>query len=216
MNETIFFKNCKTCGEKKFYKNANSYRANKYKISECKKCADKTRSQKTKNRPRPPFTEEWKQNIAIGHKKSEVWKASMNTLEYKEKHRQVMLKMIRDGKSKVAFNSKACEVFDFINQKLQWNGLHAKNGKEQVVDVFFLDYYDPSLNIAIEWDEKHHRKPSRHRGDWFKQKVVLDTIGCEFYRVDEVSKIVKKVDKLQIDRTKELQQVINEYYENKK
>lgn len=140
----------------------------------------------------------------------------MNTVEYKEKHRQKMIRLIKENKSVVGYNPRACEVFNFINQKLQWNGLHAKNEKEQLVDVFFLDYYDPSLNVVIEWDEKHHRKPSRHKSDWIKQKIVMDSIGCEFYRIDEVSKKVKKVDKLPLNRTSDIQKVINEYYETKK
>lgn len=126
-----------------------------------------------------------------------------------------MIKLIKENKSKVGYNPKACDVFDFINQKMQWNGQHAKNGKEKVVDVFFLDYYNPQLNIAIEWDESHHRKNKHRRRDGFKSKVVMEALRCEFYRVDDVSKTVRKVDKLPSDRTEELQQVINEYYEEK-
>jgi very-short-patch-repair endonuclease len=126
-----------------------------------------------------------------------------------------MLRMIREGKSSVAFNPKACDVFDFLNDRMQWNGLHAKNGKEKVVDVFFLDYYEPSLNVAIEWDEKHHLKAKRRQRDGWKSKVVMNTIGCEFYRVNDVCKQVKKIDHSNTDRTEKLQQVINEYYELK-
>ena len=187
-----------------------------YKNTPCRKCNGENQAKRLKGIKRPPFTSEWKRNIAIGHKNSKIWKTSMNTSEYKEKHRQKMIRLIKENKSKVGYNHKACDVFDFINQKLQWNGLHAKNGKEQSVDVFFLDYYVPDLNIAIEWDERHHKKPSRHRGDWIKQKIVIEKLGCEFYRVDETNKIIKKIDHLPVDRSSKLQQVINEYYENKK
>lgn len=199
MNDLKYSKVCPKCSAIVFYKTKGAYYANKNKNTQCRRCKGNEHSKILGGRSRPEFTDEWKKNIAISHKKSEVWKSSMNTPEYKEKHRQKMLKMIREGKSKVAFNPKACDVFDFINQKLKWNGLHAKNGKEQIVDIFFLDYYVPVINVAIEWDEKHHKKPSRYRGDWIKQKVIVDTIGCEFYRVDDVTKIVRKVDKLPID-----------------
>ena len=126
-----------------------------------------------------------------------------------------MIRMIREGKSKVAFNPRACDVFDFLNNQLHWNGQHAQVGKEKVVNVFFLDYYEPSINVAIEWDEKHHRKPSRYKGDWIKQKVVMDTLGCEFYRVDEMSQQIRKIDKFPNDRTQQLQDTINKYYERK-
>lgn len=207
---------CPDCKGNVYHKNANSLQVGIWKNSPCWNCRAKITSKETKGNPRPPFTDEWKRNIGKGHKKSEVWKASMNTPEYKEKHRQKMIRLIKENKSKVGYNPKACDVFDFINQRLQWDGLHAKNGKEKIVDVFFLDYYVPALNIAIEWDEKHHRKPCRYKGDWIKQKVVMDTIGCEFYRVDEMSKTVRKIDKLQTDRSPEIQKTIEEYYEIKK
>lgn len=213
MNKTSWFKTCEKCGGTVYYKTIGSYYANRNKNSQCQKCKNKTHSALLKGRPRPEFTKEWRKNLALSHKKSKVWHESMNTPEYKEKHRQKMLKMIREGKSDVAFNPRACKVFDFINQKLGWNGLHAGNGKEQVVDVFFLDYYVPVLNVAIEWDEKQHRKPSHYRKDWIKQKVVIETIGCEFYRVDDVSKTVRKIDGLPTNRTNELQSAIREYYE---
>jgi hypothetical protein len=204
------------CGHVVYYKTKGSYWANKNKNTQCIECKHKNHSQIMIGRKRVPFTDKWKKNLAIGHKKSEAWVESMNTPEYKEKHRQKMIRLIKENKSKVGYNPKACEVFDFLNHHLQWNGLHAHNGKEQSVNVFFLDYYEPSLNVAIEWDEKHHRKPSRYKGDWIKQKVVMDTIGCEFYRVDEVSRAVTKIDKLPSDRTQELQQIIDEYYGNNK
>jgi hypothetical protein len=216
MNEEKYSKLCPQCGSTIYYKNSNSYHANRKKQNVCRECKCKGHSVKLKGKKLPPFTNEWKRNLATSHKKSDVWKASMNTPEYKEKHRQKMLRMIRENKTSVAFNPRACDVFDFLNNQLHWNGQHAKAGKEKVVDVFFLDYYEPFMNVAIEWDEKHHRKPSRHRGDWFKQKVVMDTLGCEFYRVNEVSKQVKKVDKLTTDRTPQLQEIINNYYEIKK
>ena len=140
----------------------------------------------------------------------------MNTPEYKEKHRQKMLRMIKENKMSVAYNPKACEVFDFLNQKLNWNGLHAKNGKEKIVDVFYLDYYEPNLNIVIEWDERHHKKAKRRQYDGFRQKIVTDTIGCEFYRVDDTTKTIRKVDHNLTDRTSQIQSIVNEYYENKK
>ena len=206
---------CPVCNRNVYHKNANSLRSGMWKNCPCWTCRSRLNSEKTKGRPRPPFTDEWKRNIGTGHKKSKTWKASMNTPEYKEKHRQKMLQMIREGKSKVAFNRTACDVFDFLNEQLHWNGQHGTAGKEKSVDVFFLDYYEPTLNVAIEYDEKHHRKPSRYKGDWIKQKVVMDTIGCEFYRVDEVSQIVRKIDKLPTDRTQQLQEIITQYYETK-
>lgn len=213
MNKII---RCRKCDQPKTFKNQNSYNANKKKNSICIKCKHKEHSNKLRGKKRMPFSDQWKRNLAIGHKNSDVWKKSMNTPEYKEKHRRKMIKLIKQNKSKVGYNPKACEVFEFINGCLQWSGLHAQNGKEQSIDVFFLDYYEPTLNLAIEWDEKDHKKPSRQKRDWMKQKIVTETLGCEFYRVDDTTKQVRKVDKNPTDRTREIQTALNEYYENKK
>jgi hypothetical protein len=205
---------CPKCNEPKVFKNKNSYYSNYKRDTVCKRCKFEEHSKKLEGRKRMPFTDEWKRNIAKGHKKSEIWKSSMNTPEYKEKHRQKMFRLIKEGRyGRVGFNLNACKVFDFINSQLNWGGVHAKNNGEQSVDVFILDYYEPKLNIVIEWDERHHKKPSRHKADWIKQKVVLENLNGEFYRVDDTTKTIRKVDKTSTDRTTELQSILNKYYE---
>jgi hypothetical protein len=216
MNDIRYSKICPSCRDIVYYKTKGSYYANHNKNTPCRKCKGRAHSTLLMGRSRIPFSKKWKRNLATSHKNSEIWKTSMNTPEYKEKHRQKMLRMIREGKSSVAFNPNACDVFDFINNKLGWNGQHAKNGKEKVVDVFFLDYYNPQSNVAIEWDEKHHRKATCRKRDGFKSKIVMEILGCEFYRVDAKTKIVCKVDRLSSNHTEELQKVISEYYEGKK
>lgn len=212
----LWYKVCK-CGNITHYKTYGSYLANKCKKEKapCKECRYKSHSQKMKGRKRPPFSDKWKRNIAIGHKKSDVWKQSMNTPEYKEKQRQKMLRLIREGKyGRVGYNLEACKIFDYINTRLGWNGQHAKYNGEKSVESFILDYYEPNLNIVIEWDEKHHKKAKHRQYDGFRQKIITDTIGCEFYRVDDTTKSVRKVDKIPTDRSMKLQNTLNEYYEN--
>ena len=213
MTDIEHSKICPRCGKRIFYKNGNSYRANKNKNTPCRECRYKSHSNLLRGRKRPPFSDKWKKNIALAHKASDVWKASMNTPEYKEKQRQKMIRLIKENKTKVGYNKKACSVFDFINQSLGWGGVHAGNRKEQAVDGFFMDFYEPTLNVVVEWDEKHHRKPSRHKADWIKQHTVLKTLGCEFYRIDDVTKLVRKVDSLPLDRSNKIQSALDEYYQ---
>lgn len=208
--------NCSKCGKPKVFKNKNSYYANRNKKRVCKLCRYENHSEKMTGRTRPSFSKKWKKNLSIGHKNSDVWNQSMNTPEYKEKHRQKMLRLIREGRyGRVGYNLESCKVFDFLNQKLQWSGVHAKNGGERSVGVFILDFYEPKLNIAIEWDEKHHKKPKHIQKDWFRTKIITNQINCEFYRIDDLSKIVKKVDKKSNDRTLQIQEIVNQYYARK-
>jgi very-short-patch-repair endonuclease len=128
-----------------------------------------------------------------------------------------MFRLIREGKCvRTGFNLEACKFFDFLNQKLRWNGQHAKNDKEKSVDVFLLDFYEHSQNVAIEWDEKHHKKAQHKKKDGFKQRLIMKSIGCEFYRIDDVTKTVRKVDKIPNDYTFKIQSTLNEYYERNK
>ena len=57
------------------------------------------------------------------------------------------------------------EFFDELNKENGWSGRHAKNGGEVSVGGFWLDYYEPNLNLVIEWDERHHKYPKKKKQD---------------------------------------------------
>lgn len=82
------------------------------------------------------------------------------------------------------FNPIACEYFDWLNKWNGWNGVHAKHGGEKKVLKYFVDYYEPSLNIVIEWDEPYHRTTAQHAKDIIRQSQIKDVLGCTFYRYD--------------------------------
>ncbi len=212
-NITEWFRICPECGKNVYHKNQNSLRVGTSKNCSCWECKQKHQSDNIRGR-RWNWTNQFSRVLcSISHKNSEKWKASMNTPEYKEKHRLKLERMRKENKVIVCFNDDACKVFDFINSKLNWNGHHAKNQKEVVVENFYLDFYEPKLNIAIEWDEKYHKKPNQKRLDYIKQKFVMKKLNCEFYRVDDTNKTVRKIHSTCNDKTDVLQSIINEYYE---
>ena len=49
----------------------------------------KAHSDKLKNRKRPEFSKEWKENMSKSRKESKVYQAWMNSFEYKEKRRTI-------------------------------------------------------------------------------------------------------------------------------
>lgn len=209
------YKICKMCGVKIIYKTKNSYWANKNKNSPCKKCTESMHSLKLKGRKRIPFSEEWRKNISESHKKSDVWIKSMNTDEYKQKHREKMLRLIKEQKTKVCINNLACEFFNLLNEKLSWNGFHGKNKNEYQVNYYFLDYYDKKNNIVIEWDEKYHSKKKQKEKDIIRQKYIIDNLKCNFYRINEITKEVIKVDNNIVDYSKKIQEILNEFQKRK-
>jgi|694.fasta_scaffold48771_7 hypothetical protein len=216
MDVNKHFKICNNCKEKIIYKTIESYWANKNKSSPCKKCTERNHSLKLKGKKRMPFSDTWKKNISNGHKKSDVWIKSMNTSEYKQKHREKMLRLIKEQKTKVCINKTACNFFNLLNVTMNWNGYHGFNEKEYQLNYYFLDYYDINNNIVIEWDEKYHNKKKQKEKDIIRQKYIIETLNCNFYRIDEITKKVYKVDNCSIDYSKKIQEVLNEFENGKK
>lgn len=216
MDVNKHYKICNNCKEKIIYKTIGSYWANKNKKSPCKKCTEKMHSLKLKGKKRMSFSDKWRKNLSEGHKKSEVWIKSMNTHEYKQKHRMKMMRLLKEQKVKVCINKIACDFFNLLNTTMNWNGYHGKNEKEYQLNYYFLDYYDKNNNIVIEWDEKYHNKQKQKAKDIIRQKHIIETLNCNFYRINEITKKVYKVDNGSTDHSEKIQEVLNEFKNGKK
>ncbi len=86
-----------------------------------------------------------------------------------------------------AFNKKACDYIDLLNEKMNWHLQHALNGGEVRVGPYHLDGYDIQLNIAFEYDEPRHNKACIKKHDIVKQNFIIKELGCKFYRYNEAS-----------------------------
>ncbi len=84
-----------------------------------------------------------------------------------------------------SYNKRACAIFDEINNTFGWNGYHAENVGEYKVLGYFLDYYEPNLNIAIEFDEKHHNEKKVKVKDSIKQHEISSHLSCMFFRIKD-------------------------------
>ncbi len=89
------------------------------------------------------------------------------------------------GRFTPSYNRDACQLFDEINRELRWSGKHAENGGEVIVCGWFLDYYEPTKNIAIEYDEPKHNQPKQKERDEIKQTKIIEHLGCKFYRIKQ-------------------------------
>lgn len=76
---------------------------------------------------------------------------------------------------------------------------------------YYIDYYIPSLNIAIEYDEEHHKQ--REEEDKIRQKEIKEELGCKFVRVTDdcsdeynVGLIIKEITKYDV-----IKDIINAY-----
>ena len=85
------------------------------------------------------------------------------------------------------FNNKACAFFDLLEKQLGWDGSYATKNREHSIIGFFLDYYEPNLNIVIEWDEKHHYRFGKLKEkDIIRENQIKNKLNCNFYRINEV------------------------------
>ena len=215
---TKYFKTCIVCGSQIFYKSKESYWANKKKNENapCRSCSGKIHSARLKGRTRCAFSDEWRKNISIAHKTSRIWKASMNTPEYKQKHREKMLRLIGENKIKVPFNKKSCDFFNLLNSKLNFDGSHGLNRGEAQISGYFPDFYDPTKNIIIEWDEPYHEKTKIKQNDLTRQNYLFNKLKCQFYRIKEIDNTVYKIDDdLSEDYTQSIQNILHEFQNQK-
>lgn len=91
------------------------------------------------------------------------------------------------------YNQKACEYFAWLNMWLGWNGQYATYRGEKNILNYFVDYYEPTINIVIEWDESHHNRKSQIIKDRHRQEEIKMITGCKFYRYNELTSTIREV-----------------------
>ncbi|MBC8427905.1 MAG: hypothetical protein H8D94_00380 [Candidatus Pelagibacter sp.] len=56
-------------------------------------------------------------------------------------------------------------------------------GEKNIIG-YSLDYYEPELNLVIEWDEEYHFKNDKLKEkDVIRQHKIIDELNCDFYRI---------------------------------
>lgn len=119
--------------------------------------------------------------------------APKHTEESKSKLRCAAIKNMEGkfGRLCPSYNSEACKIFELINEELNWKGLHAENGGEFHIKKlgYFVDYYEPNLNIVIEFDEKEHEREKRKIKDMVRQNQIIEELKCKFYRIKETDSL---------------------------
>lgn len=134
-------------------------------------------------------TAEWKRNISLSRIGNKHWMyGKRHSDEYKRKQSEIAKERLKHSPPKFIpnYSKKACDLFDEINNYFGWNGQHAECGGEKVVDGFWVDYYEPNLNLIIEYDEPHHFIFGKLREiDISRQLIIINKIGCKFVRLKE-------------------------------
>lgn len=64
---------------------------------------------------------------------------------------------------------------------------------------YYIDFYLPEINLAIEYDEYHHTSKATKRLDELRQREISNHLGCDFIRVRAgkedigINRILKKI-----------------------
>ena len=123
-----------------------------------------------------------------GKNKALKWKENLKKTfaqpKVKQKMRSSAWKRISNKFGQVApnYNLEACSFFEGLNKKYNWKGNHAENGGEYYIEElgYWVDYYEPSLNLVIEWDEAYHVRQKDK--DKVRQGEIENYLGCLFLR----------------------------------
>jgi len=210
----LYFRSCPSCGKKIDYVKKCRYVAGKKNKTNCKSCAMKMvansrppvtsvarknmsnsqrgrkHSEKTKNGMRGEnngmfgVSRRGKENPFYGKTHTEKSKTDM---------RLAAIKRFSTTKRKnghlAAIGKNEVKYFTELEKNNGWDGIFYGKCKSQYhVETlgYFLDYYEPTKNIVVEYDEPRH-----YVGGMLKQKdvnrmITIKThLGCRFLRYNE-------------------------------
>jgi hypothetical protein len=89
---------------------------------------------------------------------------------------------------------KETSYFYKLDLEMDWDGIfYGKNDKQYYVKElgYFVDYYEPSKNIVVEYDEpRHYRCNQLKNEDIYRMNSIIDHLKCRFLRYDEKKKLL--------------------------
>ena len=202
---------CPKCGCDLYYKSKNIYRAIKLN-SLCKSCSKKGKSN-------PFYGKSYLDPKLLSDrmKGNKYNLGKYRTYEQKEIHSMKLKQFCQTPKGKECirkrtenirrtrallgtkeyhpnFNKTACKFFDYLNKELGWSGIHALNGGEYYIQQTgnWVDYYEPKLNIVIEWDEKfrHYENGKLSLKDILREQKIKTILKCKFIRLEQTEDYV--------------------------
>ena len=85
--------------------------------------------------------------------------------------------------------------FAQMEKERGWDGIYYEKSKKQflIEDLgYFVDYYEPNLNIVVEYDEpRHYKQNILKEEDVKRMNEIISYLGCQFWRYNEYKNILK-------------------------
>lgn len=92
-------------------------------------------------------------------------------------------------------NPKETEYFSKLEKEKGWDGFYYGKNQQHILEGlgYFLDYYEPNLNIVVEYDEPRHYVGGQLREkDVKRMNEIKKNLQCKFFRYDEKNKELKE------------------------
>lgn len=143
-----------------------------------------------KGKPGHKHTISTRKKISSANKgKNSYWFNKEFSESHKEKLRLSKLKQVRTKYGGVFYNPRACEYFKKLEEENGWDGYYATKNDEMTIAGYSVDYYEPTQNIIIEYDESHHYTLAGKlkQRDVRRQKLIMSKSSAKFYRYNEVT-----------------------------
>ncbi|NBO23125.1 hypothetical protein EBU94_07305 [bacterium] len=206
LNDTTkkWTRNCPKCERELIYKNKNQLRKSIHNHTICKSCSAKCQNiwKHSKN---------WKIKLKddgklwtklcprCGDEQSYKSKIILNRAKRKNAVcRECQLRVRKPTYISLVgpnYNPAACQYFDELSVRNNWNLRHALNGGEIEILGYFLDAYDKNKNIVVEYDEPRHydKLGNLKQKDVLRQKCIMSHLKCKFFRYNEKTKVLYEI-----------------------
>ena len=156
------------------------------------KCSDDLKEKLSKLKKGVPLSEEHRKNISL---------AQIGTKHSEETKRKMRISRINNiiennGGVKPSINKRSFEYFSNLEKEKNWDGLFGfKNYEYHIKELgYFIDYYEPNLNIVVEYDEVPHYNidNSLKEKDIVRMEQIKEYLKCKFFRYNERIKELKE------------------------
>jgi endogenous inhibitor of DNA gyrase (YacG/DUF329 family) len=196
----INIRKCPSCNKELHYKSRGTFNRAKREGVTCKNCKISYATKKLKKllRKCPSCQKNLyysnQSNLNYANKKNRTCldcRSFYTDPLYKENQRIGMVKYCQNkfgSQMKPNYNILSCNLWNQIEKTFGWNGFYAtKNHEFYIKELgYWPDYYEPNLNIIIEYDERnHYSKGNLKESDVCRQQKIENHLKCKFFRVKE-------------------------------
>jgi hypothetical protein len=115
------------------------------------------------------------------------WVGRTHSSESIAKMRESAIERVKRNGMPHSYNPNSIPIIEQYGVDNGYKFKHAENGGEYQIPgtTFFVDGYDETNNIVIEYDEPHHfRNGELHPKDIWRMNLIISKINCIFVRID--------------------------------